>query len=157
MSLARIVVTRRLPAPTLALLRARGAEVVAHDSDEPASAAQLLELAGSGGGAHAIICLLSDKINAEVIAATCGRLRAVATMSVGYSHIDIAACVAAKVRVGFTPGVLTDATADLALALTLSVCRRLPEAAAAVRDGSWTSWKPFWLCGSDLHHKRVGM
>jgi lactate dehydrogenase-like 2-hydroxyacid dehydrogenase len=87
-------------------------------------------------------------------------LRSVATMSVGYSNVDIAAAAASRVRVGNTPDVLTDATADLALALTLATCRRLPEALAAARGqgpSPWSSWKPFWMCGSDVHHKRVGI
>ena len=157
MSAPVIAITRRLPAAVLQLLAARGCEVAPHDSDEPCTRNELLALAGRGGGAHALICLLSDRIDAGVIAAANGRLRSIATMSVGYSHIDMSACVAANVRVGFTPGVLTDATADLVLALTLATCRRVPEAAAAVKAGTWTSWKPFWMCGSDVHHKRVGM
>ena len=92
-----------------------------------------------------------------MLAAAGPSLRGVATMSVGYSNIDVPAALAASVRVGNTPDVLTDATADLVLALTLATCRRLPEAHAAARSGAWSSWKPFWMCGSDVHHKRVGI
>ncbi len=98
-----------------------------------------------------------DRIDAEVLRAAGPSLRSVATMSVGYSNVDVAAAAAAGVRVGNTPDVLTDATADLVLALTLATCRRLPEALAAARSGAWSTWKPFWMCGSDVHHKRVGI
>lgn len=159
MASSRVVaVTRRLPAPVLDALRSSGCTVRLHDSDDPPTPAQLLDLVG---GASAVICTLADRIDAPVLAAAGAGLRGVATMSVGYSHIDTAACTAAGVRVGFTPGVLTDATADLVLALTLSVLRRLPEAAAAARrapaDGGWGSWKPFWMTGRDLAHATVGI
>jgi lactate dehydrogenase-like 2-hydroxyacid dehydrogenase len=133
----RIVVTRRLPASVLDLIRkARPAAVLAyHDSDEPLPSAALREMVARDGGANAIVCLLSDKIDAELIAAAKGSLKVVATMSVGYSHIDVAAARAAGVHVGYTPGVLTETTADLVLALTLATARRLPEAEKAVRTG----------------------
>jgi len=101
--------------------------------------------------------MLSDKIDTEVLDAAGPSLKCVSTMSVGYSNISVDECSLREIRVGHTPGVLTDATADLALALTLATCRLIPEAAAAVRSGDWKSWKPFWMCGVDVHHKRVGI
>jgi lactate dehydrogenase-like 2-hydroxyacid dehydrogenase len=157
-SISRIIVTRRLPASVLRPLYARpSTHVVLHDSDEPMPNALLREAVAAEGGADGIICLLSDKIDRELMESTKGRLKCVATMSVGHSHIDLAAARALGVRVGYTPGVLTDATADLTLALTLATCRRIVEASAAVRTGEWSSWKPFWMTGKDVAGARVGI
>jgi lactate dehydrogenase-like 2-hydroxyacid dehydrogenase len=78
-------------------------------------------------------------------------------MSVGYDHVDLAACRARGVAVGNTPGVLTETTAELTLALMLATARRLPEALAAVRDGSWGAWQPEWLVGADISGSTVGI
>ena len=153
-----IVVTRRLPAAQLALLSARaGATVVAHDSEDPPTPAELRELCARGGGAAALVCTLSDGVDAGVVAACGGRLRVVSTMSAGVSHVDLAALRAAGVRLGNTPGVLTDSTADLVLALALAAARRVVEAAAAVRSGEWSSWRPYWMTGKDLARSRCGI
>ena len=81
----------------------------------------------------------------------------VSTMSAGVSHVDLAAVKAAGARLGNTPGVLTDSTADLVLGLTLAVARRVVEAAAAVRSGEWSSWRPYWMTGKDLARSRCGI
>jgi glyoxylate/hydroxypyruvate reductase len=156
---ASIVVTRRLPQAVLDLVAARPATAL-HcwpSETEPMPRAELLEYVRRDGGAAAIVCMLSDKIDAEVLDAAGPSLKVISTMSVGYSHIDVAACRSRGVRLGYTPDVLTDATADLVLALTLATARRLPEALTAAKDGSWAAWAPFWLCGKDLHHARVGI
>lgn len=120
----RVVVTRRLPAAVMQLLRSRpSTQVLYHDSDEPVPHAKLAEMIASGPGASAIVCMLSDKIDKQLIESAQGSLKAIATMSVGYSHIDMTAVKEHGIRVGYTPGVLTDATADLVLALTLATCR----------------------------------
>jgi glyoxylate/hydroxypyruvate reductase len=157
-AVSRIVVTRRLPASVLNVLRARPAtSVIVHDSDEPMPAEALREAVSKDGGAHALICLLSDKVDRALLESARGSLRAVATMSVGYNHVDVSTCRELGVRVGYTPGVLTEATADLVLALTLATCRRIVEASRAVVTGEWSSWKPFWMTGKDLANARVGI
>jgi glyoxylate/hydroxypyruvate reductase len=157
-SVTRVVVTRRLPAAVLSAIQSRPSTVVLmHDSDEPIPAPLLKEWVSQDGGAHALLCLLSDKVDKNLIDSAKGSLKVVSTMSVGYSHIDVAAAKAAGVRIGYTPGVLTDATADLVLALTLATCRRIVEAAGAVKSGEWSSWKPFWMTGKDLARARVGI
>jgi lactate dehydrogenase-like 2-hydroxyacid dehydrogenase len=78
-------------------------------------------------------------------------------MSAGYNHVDITQCKEKKISVGYTPDVLTDTTADLAVALVLSAARRVVEAATAVKEGQWTSWKPMWMTGKDVHHSKVGI
>ncbi len=85
------------------------------------------------------------------------RLKVVSTMSAGYNHVDIDECKKNSISVGFTPDVLTDTTADLAVALVLSAARRVVESAAAVKAGEWTSWKPMWMTGKDVHHSKVGI
>lgn len=151
----KVVLTRRMPSDAVAKLARGGAvEVVMHDSDDPMPRDALL---ASVPGAAAILCTLADRVDREVLDAAGPALRVISTMSVGYSHIDVPRCVLAGVRVGFTPDVLTEATADLALALTLATARRLPEAAHAVRAGEWSSWKPFWMTGRDVYGARVGI
>ena len=149
-----IAVTRRLPSHVLSPLIDSGFRVITHDSDEPPSRSELLSLVS---GASAIVCTLADGVDATLLAAAGPSLRGVATMSVGTSHIDSNACAAANVRVGFTPGVLTAATADLTITLLLATLRRVPEALAAAKNGNWTSWKPYWLAGRDLSHSTVGI
>jgi glyoxylate/hydroxypyruvate reductase len=153
-----VIVTRRLPAASLEPLRLRArTRLVVHDSEEPPTPAELRALCAAGGGAAALLCTLSDAVDAAAVAACGGRLRVVSTMSAGVSHCDLGALRAAGARLGNTPGVLTDATADLVIALSLAVARRVVEAAAAVRSGEWSSWRPYWMCGKDLSRARCGI
>ncbi|XP_026732417.1 glyoxylate reductase/hydroxypyruvate reductase-like [Trichoplusia ni] len=108
-------------------------------------------------GVNAIYCCLTDKIDKELLDAAGPELKAVATMSVGYDHIDIQECNKRGIRVGYTPDVLTDATAELTVALLLATARRLPEAQAAARDGGWESWSPMWMTGPGLADSTVGI
>ncbi len=115
------------------------------------------ELLAQARGAAGIYCLINDRIDSEVLDAAGPSLRVVSTMSVGYDHVDVAACAARGVAVGNTPGVLTETTADLTLALLLATARRIPEAVAAVHDGSWGAWKGEWMAGRDLFGSTVGI
>src|SRR5207248_7515352 len=106
--------------------------------------------------ADALLCMLTDVIDAELLAAA-PRLRAIANYAVGSDNIDLEAARARGIPVGVTPGVLTDATADLAFALLLAVARRVPEGEAAVREGRWKTWGPEWLLGRDVHGATLGV
>ncbi len=143
MSAPRVIaVTRRLPASSLALLAAHpNTQLRLHESDDAIPAADLPAFVA---GASAVLCVLPDRFDAPVLAAAAPTLRVIANMAVGYSNIDVPAALAGRVRIGNTPGVLTDTTADLVLALTLATCRLIPQAVHAVKSGEWTSWKPFW-------------
>jgi lactate dehydrogenase-like 2-hydroxyacid dehydrogenase len=153
MSQPLVLVTRRIPAP--AFDRIAAACTVRHwDDDAPIPPAALRELAAGVAG---IFCLITDRIDAAVLAAAGPSLRVVSTMSVGYDHIDIAACRAQGVTVGYTPGVLTETTAELALALLLATARRLPEAWSAVKEGAWGPWRPAWMTGADIFGSTVGI
>ncbi len=150
---ATVLVTRRIPSPLLERIEA-DCTVRYWDSDDTIPRAELLDQAA---GVDGIYCLITDRIDGEVLNAAGPSLRVVSTMSVGVDHIDVAACKARGVAVGHTPDVLTETTADLALALMLATARRLPEALAAVKDGSWGTWHPFWMTGIDLYGSTVGI
>lgn len=124
------------------------------DSDEPIPRPTLLEwVAGIDG----LYCLLTERIDDELLDAAGPALKVVSTMSVGYDHVDVAACHKRNVAVGHTPGVLTETTADLALTLMLATARRIPEAVDAVRNGEWSTWKPEWMAGYDVYGSTVGI
>ena len=165
MATARVVITRRLPDHLLRVLTSRSPplSITMHASEDEMPRAELLSAlrgdAASGGGASGLLCMLSDRIDSEALAAAGGSLLVVSSLSAGFSHIDLPACARAHVRVGNTPDVLTDATADLAVALLLAVARRVVQAAASVRGGPdpWATWKPFWQVGRPIAGKRVGI
>ena len=148
-----VLITRNIPQPALDRIRA-ACTVRQWESDDPMPRAALLE---SVRGVDGLFCLLTERIDAELLDAAGPQLKVVSTMSVGYDHVDAPALAARGVRLGNTPGVLTETTADLALALLLAAARRLPEGWAAVKEGSWGPWQPQWLTGRDLHGSTVGI
>ncbi|KAI9597811.1 glyoxylate reductase [Syncephalis fuscata] len=108
-------------------------------------------------GVDGIVCKSSNTIDKKIIDLAGQQLKVIATLSVGYDHIDLEYAKQCGVQVGHTPDVLTDATADLTVALTLAICRRLGEAIDAVRNGTWTTWDPTWLLGMELRGKTLGI
>ncbi|XP_064488227.1 glyoxylate reductase/hydroxypyruvate reductase-like [Ornithodoros turicata] len=110
-------------------------------------------------GKDALFCFLTDKIDAELLGAAGSQLKVIGTMSVGYDHIDIGECHKRGIKVGNTPNVLTDATAELGMALLLSTTRRLFEAHNEVMSGGWsrTPWNPSWMCGTEIRGSTVGI
>jgi len=104
----------------------------------------------------ALFCLLTDKIDSEVLDAA-PNMKVIATMSVGYDHLDLESMKKRGIRVGYTPGVLTAATAELTLGLLLATSRRLMEASRALQSGKWSSWSPLWMCGTQLKDSTVGI
>ncbi|MGH9716021.1 MAG: 2-hydroxyacid dehydrogenase [Candidatus Acidiferrales bacterium] len=105
---------------------------------------------------EALICLLTETIDEELLAAA-PKLRIVSTVSVGYDHINLAACRRRNVIVTNTPGVLDETTADLAWALLMTVARRVVEADAWMRTGTWPGWELDQLLGSDVFGKTLGV
>jgi len=106
--------------------------------------------------ASGIFCLLDDPITAEVIQKAIN-LKVISTMAVGVDNIDIPTCTLMGIAVGHTPGVLTDGTADLTLALILAVCRQVIQSSQDARDGRWASWNPVGWLGIDLKGATVGI
>lgn len=110
----------------------------------------------AAAGAEALVVLLSEPLTAEDLAAM-PRLKAIGTYSVGVNHLPLAACAERGIPVVNTPGVLTDATADLALALLMSLARRVAEGEALVRSGAWAGWAPDQLLGVGLAGRTCGI
>jgi glyoxylate reductase len=108
-------------------------------------------------GLDGLYCLLTETIDAELLDAAGPQLKVVSQMAVGYDNIEVAACTQRGLPVGHTPGVLTEATADLTLALILGTARRLVTAAEAVKAGQWQTWEPLGYIGPDLHGSTVGI
>lgn len=148
----RIVVCGRIPAPAIDTLHTAG-EVWAWDRDEviPADVRDW-ELAT----ADAAVTLLTDRVDTAFLDAA-PRLRIVANVAVGYNNIDVEACRERGVVVTNTPGVLTDATADLAMALILMTTRRLGEGERLIRSGSAWQWGMFMMLGTGVQQRRLGI
>jgi glyoxylate reductase len=122
--------------------------------DLPPSRTELIERAR---GVDGLLCLLTDKIDGEVMDAIGPQLKVISSMSVGVDHIDVAAATARGIPVGNTPGVLTDATADQAFALMLAAARRTSEGERFLRAGKWVTWQPSLLLGVDLAGATLGI
>ena len=108
------------------------------------------------GKCHGVLTMITERVDRGFLDA-CPSVRAVANMAVGYDNIDVAAASERGVLVTNTPGVLTDATADMALALLLAAARRLGEGEAAIRRGAWGEWHPAWMLGRELNHSTLGI
>lgn len=148
----RILVTRRWPREVEQALQDRF-EVVLNDGDRPLQARELAEAMG----AFDVLCpTVSDRIDAAVIAGG-DRVRLIANYGVGFDHIDLAAAAGRNIPVTNTPGVLTDATADIALTLLLMAARRAGEGERELRSGQWSGWRPTHLIGSALKGKVLGL
>ncbi|XP_072373096.1 glyoxylate reductase/hydroxypyruvate reductase-like isoform X1 [Scyliorhinus torazame] len=153
--LMKVFVTRRIPNEGLRLLSESGiCNIHQWDSDEPVPKEELLK---GIAGAHGLYCMLTDKIDDEVLQAAGPNLKVISTLSVGFDHLSVGEIKKRGIRVGYTPDVLTDATAELTVALLLTTSRRLIEATEEVKNGGWTSWKPLWLCGYGLAGSTVGI
>ena len=150
--MAEIVVTRRLPEELLAPLGAVGT-VEVWPGDGPMPRDRLMTAAAEARG---LLTMLTDRIDDGLLQAA-PALEVVSQMAVGVDNIDLGACRRRGVRVGHTPGVLTDTVADTGFGLLAAIVRRIPEAAQAVRAGEWGPWAPFWMTGGDLHGMRLGI
>ncbi|XP_032665727.1 glyoxylate reductase/hydroxypyruvate reductase isoform X2 [Odontomachus brunneus] len=154
MSKPKVLITRPdIPATGLNMLRER-CQIVLWEKAEPIPRSELLSRIR---GVDAIYCVLTDKIDDEVLEAAGPQLQVVASMSVGIDHLDLKALKRKGIRVGYTPGVLTDATAELIVALLLATSRRLLEANRAIYKGEWKAWSPTWMCGPGLSGSTVGI
>ena len=150
--MARIFITREIPEAGLAPLRERH-DVTIYEHDRQITKQELIEHVREADG---LLCLLSDPVDADVISAG-ARLRCVSTYAVGYNHIDTEAAQARGIAVTNTPGVLTEATADIAFALMIACARRIVESDAFLRKGRFTGWEPRLFLGQDLAGRTLGV
>ena len=150
---ARIVVTRRIPDPAIELLEGAG-DVWVSPHDRPLSAD---ELHSAVAGADAAVTVLHDRVDDAFLDAAGPALRIVANVAVGYDNVDVEACARRGVVVSNTPGVLTEATADIAFALILMSTRRLGEGERLIRARTPWSWSMFFMLGTGLQGKTLGI
>ncbi len=148
-----LAVTRRLP-EAVAKRAAETYDIRTQEDDDPLSRNEILALCH---GADAALVSVGDPIDAEFFDALPESVKIVATFSVGTDHIDLAAAKKKGVIIGNTPGVLTDATADIAWLLILGAARRASEGEAEVRNATWSSWRPTHLMGTQVTGKKLGI
>lgn len=147
-----LYVTRLLPQPVLDAIP-RHYRILAEPADRPPTAE---ELRRGFGDANAVICTLSDHIDASLLEQA-AKLKIIANYAVGYNNIDLAAAARRNITVTNTPDVLTDATADLTWALLLALARRVIEGDAWIRTGNWPGWAPTQMMGVDVSGKTLGI
>ncbi len=148
-----VVVTRKLPDVVETRMRELFDAQLNLD-DTPMSPAALIEAMKT---ADVLVPTVTDRIDASIIAQAGDQLRLIANFGNGVDNIDVASAVQRGITVTNTPGVLTDDTADMTLALILSVARRIAEGARVVPDDNWSGWSPTWMLGARITGKRLGI
>ena len=151
--MARVVVTRPLPGDAVERIAEAGHDLRTWPGELPPTRGELRALAAEAEG---LLTLLTDRVDQALLDAA-PDLRVVSNFAVGSDNVDLDACAARGVPVGVTPGVLTDATADLTLALILAAARNLFAAALDVREGRWRTWEPRGWLGLELRGARLAV
>jgi glyoxylate reductase len=153
MARPKAYITRRILSPGIEIV-SEICDVEVNQSEVPPSKEELIEKVKDK---DALLCLLTDKIDTEVMDAS-KNLKVISTYSVGFEHIDVDAATQRGIYVTYTPGVLTEATADFAWTLLMAAARRVIEADKYVRDGRWRiGWSPTLLLGEDVWGRTIGI
>ena len=153
METPNVYVTRMLPEPAIELLR-QNCKVEINPEDRVLTREELLEKVK---GRDAVLCLLTDIIDEEVLETAGRQCKIFANYAVGYNNIDIEAATKRRIIVTNTPGILTDATADLAWSLLFAVARRIVESDKYTREGKFKGWAPMLFLGRDITGKTLGV
>ncbi len=153
MARPKVFVTRQIAAAGLDRICAECDAEVWPEQLPPARDVLLRKIAGCEG----VLTLLTEKVDAEFMEAAGAQLKVVSNYAVGFNNIDVPEATRRGVRVGNTPGVLTEATADMAFALLISAARHVVPSDKYVRDGRWKTWEPMGFIGLDLRGKTVGI
>lgn len=148
-----VVVTRRLPDVIETRLRELF-DTRLNLEDKPLSAEELAEAVKT---ADVLVPTITDEIDAALLEQAGPNLKLIANFGNGVDNIDVPAALAKGITVTNTPGVLTEDTADMTMALILAVARRLPEGARVIPDGEWAGWSPTWMLGRRITGKRLGI
>jgi len=154
MSHPKIFITRLIPDLGLNLVKEHFPTPEVWTHDLPPTREQLLEKVR---GVDGLLCLLTERIDAELMDAIGSQVKVISSMSVGVDHVDLVEATRRGIPIGNTPGVLTDATADQAFALLLAASRRITEAERYVHAGKWVTWSPSLLLGADLVGSTLGI
>ena len=149
----KVFITRKIPQKAIDYMKENNISFSFYKKDQPIPRKELLKKVKN---ADAVLSLLTDKIDAEVIGAM-NKCKVIANFAVGYDNIDVKYAKSKNIIVTNTPEVLTDSTADLTMALVLACARRLPEAEKFLRAGKYTHWKPDLLLGVELKDKIFGI
>lgn len=153
MSRPKVFVTRKIPAAGLdRILAACDAEIWPEQLPPPRDV-----LLAKVGGCAGVVALLTDKVDGEFMDAAGPQLKVVSNYAVGFNNIDVAEATRRGVRVGNTPGVLTEATADIAFALLIAAARHVVAGHRYVLEGKWKTWEPLGHIGQDLYGKTIGI
>ena len=153
MTRPNVLVTRPIMDEPLARLQER-CDVTVHENDFGIPREELLQVVA---GREALITMLTERVDAELLAAAGPQLKIVANHAVGFDNVDVAACTAAGVLATNTPDVLTETTADTAFALLLTAARRVGEGERFLRANTPWIWGPLMMLGQDVHHKTMGV
>jgi glyoxylate reductase len=150
----KILVTRRIPQPALDLLRKNNFDLEINEEDRVMTKEEIINgIKGKDG----LLCLLTDTIDQEIIHAPEKELQIIANYAVGYNNIDVEEATKVGIPVTNTPGVLTETTADLTMALLLAIARRIVESDQFTRAGKFHGWGPMLHLGADVYNKTLGI
>lgn len=148
-----VYVTRKLPGPALAMLA--GCDITLHKKQAPPTRKEILK---NVAGKDAILCMLSDRIDKEVMEAAGPQLRIISSYSTGFEHIDVAEATKRGIYVTYTADILAEATADLTFALLLACARNVVTGDRMVRQRKWkVGWMPDLLLGQNVHGATIGI
>lgn len=153
MTRPRVFVTRMIPEKGQAMVTDFCDAEIWPDELPPSREVLLEKVRGLDG----LLCLLTDRLDGEVMDAAGPGLKVISNHAVGVDNIDLPAATKRRIPVGNTPGILTDATADFAFALLLAAARRVVEGERFVRQGRWKTWGPSLLLGTDVHGATLGI
>jgi glyoxylate reductase len=148
-----VIVTRKLPEVVETRMRELFDAQLNHN-DTPMTPAQLAEAMRT---ADVLVPTITDKIDAGLLAQAGEKLRLIANFGNGVDNIDVASAVQRGITVTNTPGVLTEDTADMTMALIMAVSRRIPEGARVLTGDDWAGWSPTWMLGRRITGKRLGI
>ncbi len=152
-SRSRVFVTRVIPALGLDRITSACDADVWRDPLPPSREVLLAKVAGCDG----VLSLLSEQIDAQFMDAAGPQLKVISNFAVGFNNVDVAEATRRGIRVGNTPDVLTEATADMAFGLLLAASRRIVEGQDYIRSGRWKTWEPLGHIGVDLPGKTIGI
>jgi glyoxylate reductase len=152
----KIFITRMIPKSGIDLLSSRGYEVIVSPEDRVLSKEELLDFI-KGQNYDAVLCLLTDKIDADVLEASRPSVKIFANYAVGFDNIDREKAKELGIMITNTPDVLTDTVAEHTFALMLAIAHRVVEADKFVRASKYEGWAPMLLLGSDLSRKTLGI